>query len=216
MFRWDGCTLRRPSPSVLGFAFRRAKTDRDRDLGRSIAGEGRTIVDSVPKAISRWETPPPLSAPKNKEAGGRLYFSSRPTPCRQPSASWRWSFATMHLRARPPAPFYRLAGPATWDACSIVRKHEDYRDECPKSEGPARKRSGGAGSGCEARQRGRSSLCATGLFSVSPEFCPYKPHVGAFVGEDVSDVFDIAYRDMSDTVLVASFDFHFGGYTIVV
>jgi len=31
------------------------------------------------------------------------------------------------------------------------------------------------------------------------EFCPYKPHVGAFVGEYVSDVFDIAYRDMSDT-----------------
>ena len=28
---------------------------------------------------------------------------------------------------------------------------------------------------------------------------PYKPHVGAFVGEYVSDVFDIAYRDMSDT-----------------
>ena len=26
------------------------------------------------------------------------------------------------LRARPPAPFYRLAGPATWDACSIVRE----------------------------------------------------------------------------------------------
>ena len=56
-------------------------------------------------------------------------------------------------------------------------------------------RSGGA------RHRGRSSLCATGLFSVLRDFCPYKPHVGAFVGEDVSDVFDIAYRDMSDTVL---------------
>jgi len=53
---------------------------------------------------------------------------------------------------------------------------------------------------CLARHRGRSSLCATGLFSVMREFCPYKPHVGAFVGEDVSDVFDIPYRDMSDTV----------------
>ena len=30
------------------------------------------------------------------------------------------------------------------------------------------------------------------------ELSPYKPHVDAFVGEDVSDVFDIAYRDMSD------------------
>ena len=33
--------------------------------------------------------------------------------------------------------------------------------------------------------------------------CPYKPHVGASVGEDVSDMFDIAYRDMFDTVPVA-------------
>ena len=39
-----------------------------------------------------------------------------------------------------------------------------------------------------------------GLFSVVREFFPYKPHVDAFVGEDVSDVFDIPYRDMSDTV----------------
>ena len=36
-----------------------------------------------------------------------------------------------------------------------------------------------------------------GVFSV---LHPYKPHVDAFVGEYVSDVFDIAYRDMSDTV----------------
>jgi len=35
-----------------------------------------------------------MSAPKNKEASGRLYFSSRPTPCRQPSASWPWPLAT--------------------------------------------------------------------------------------------------------------------------
>jgi len=115
------------------------------------------------------------------------------------------AFAFSHdgFRARPPAPFYRLAGPATWDACSIDRTQEDYRDACPKSEGPARLRSGGAGSGCEARHRGRSSLCATGLFSVWQGIYPYKPHVGAFVGEDVSDMFDIAYRDMFDTVPVA-------------
>ena len=42
-----------------------------------------------------------------------------------------------------------------------------------------------------------------GLFSVWRDCCPYKPHVGAFVGEDVSDMFDIAYRDMFDTVPVA-------------
>ena len=50
-----------------------------------------------------------------------------------------------------------------------------------------------------------------GLFSVLRGIYPYKPHVGAFVGEDVSDMFDIAYRDMFDTVPVASFDFHVGG-----
>ena len=96
------------------------------------------------------------------------------------------------FRARPPAPFYRLAGPATWDACSIDRKHEDYRDKCPKSEGPARLRSGGAGSGFPFARRG--------FFRSDVDCCPYKPHVGAFVGEDVSDMFDIAYRDMFDTV----------------
>ena len=42
-----------------------------------------------------------------------------------------------------------------------------------------------------------------GLFSVWQGIYPYKPHVGAFVGEDVSDMFDIAYRDMFDTVPVA-------------
>ena len=156
-------------------------------------------------------TPPPMSAPKNKEASGRLYFSSRPTPCRQPSASWPFAFSHDGFRARPPAPFYKLAGPATWDACSIDRKHEDYRDACPKSEGPARIRSGGAGSGCEARHRGRSSLCATGFFRSGEDCCPYKPHVGAFVGEDVSDMFDIAYRDMSDTVPVAHLTFMSAG-----
>ena len=115
------------------------------------------------------------------------------------------AFAFSHegFRARPPAPFYRLAGPATWDACSIDRTQEDYRDKCPKSEGPARLRSGGAGSGCESPTSGAEFPLRDGLFSVWRGVCPYKPHVGAFVGEDVSDMFDIAYRDMFDTVPVA-------------
>ena len=50
--------LRSASPSLFGLAFRLAKG-----------------------------TLPRMSA-KNKEAPGRLYFSSRPTPRRQPSASW--------------------------------------------------------------------------------------------------------------------------------
>ena len=114
------------------------------------------------------------------------------------------------FRARPPAPFYKLAGPATWDACSIDRKHEDYRDKCPKSEGPARLRSGGAGSGCEARHRGRSSLCATGLFSVWRGLYPYKPHVGAFVGG--GRIGHVRYR-ISRHVRYrpGCFDFHAGG-----
>ena len=41
-----------------------------------------------------------------------------------PPAEHVVAFAFSHdgFRARPPAPFYRLAGPATWDACSIVRE----------------------------------------------------------------------------------------------
>ena len=78
------------------------------------------------------------------------------------------AFAFSHdgFRARPPAPFYRLAGPATWDACSIDRTQEDYRDACPKSEGPARLRSGGAGSGCESPTSGAEFPLRDGLFSV--------------------------------------------------
>ena len=53
------------------------------------------------------------------------------------------------------------------------------------------------GRAAEARHAGQSSLGATGLFSVLRGFFPYKPHVGAFVGEDVSDMW--RYRDMSDT-----------------
>jgi hypothetical protein len=36
-----------------------------------------------------------------------------------------------------------------------------------------------------------------GTFFGGAEICPYKPHVGAFVGED--GIGHIAYRDMSDT-----------------
>ena len=43
-------------------------------------------------------------------------------------------------------------------------------------------------------------IARLGFFRSCEDFCPYKPRVGAFVGEDVSDVFDIPYRDMSDTV----------------
>src|SRR6516225_9814313 len=42
-------------------------------------------------------------------------------------------------------------------------------------------------------------IARRGFFRWCGYFCPYKPHVGTFVGEYVSDVFDIAYRDMSDT-----------------
>ena len=108
------------------------------------------------------------------------------------------AFSHDGFRARPPAPFYRLAGPATWDACSIARTQEDYRDACPKSEGPARIRSGGAGSGCESPTSGAEFPLRDGLFSVLRDFFPYKPHVGAFVGED--GIGHAAIRDMSDTV----------------
>ena len=85
----------------------------------------------------------------------------------------------------------------------------------PKAKGRRDYGVAARGRAAKARHRGRSSLCATGFFRSGGDCCPYKPHVGAFVGEDVSDVFDIPYRDMSDTVPVASFDFHVGGYTIV-
>ena len=108
-------------------------------------------------------------------------------------------FSHEEFRARPPAPFYRLAGPATWDACSIDR--EAARTIVTRvSKAKGRREYGVAARGRAAKpdMRGQSSLCATGLFSVLRGFFPYKPHVGAFVGEDVSDMW-IAYRDMSDT-----------------
>jgi hypothetical protein len=81
----------------------------------------------------------------------------------------------------------------------------------PKAKGRRDYGVAARGRAAKARHRGRSSLCATGFFRSGGDCCPYKPHVGAFVGEDVSDMFDIAYRDMFDTVPVASFDFHVGG-----
>ena len=77
----------------------------------------------------------------------------------------------------------------------------------PKAKGRRDIRSGGAGSGCESPTSGAEFPLRDGLFSVGGDCCPYKPHVGAFVGEDVSDMFDIAYRDMSDTVPVAHLTF---------
>ena len=81
---------------------------------------------------------PPMSAPKNKEAGGPTIFFEQADPV--PPAERVVAFVFSHdgFRARPPAPYYRLAGPAIWDACSIDRTQEDYRDACPKSEGSAR------------------------------------------------------------------------------
>ena len=73
----------------------------------------------------------------------------------------------------------------------------------PKAKGRRDYGVAARGRAAKARHRGRSSLCATGFFRSGVDGCPYKPHVGAFVGEDVSDMFDIAYRDMFDTVSVA-------------
>ena len=58
------------------------------------------------------------------------------------------------------------------------------------------------------------SFARRDFFRSCGKICPYKPYVPAFVGEDVSDKFDIAYRDVFDTVPVGSFDFHGDGYTI--
>ena len=79
----------------------------------------------------------------------------------------------------------------------------------PKAKGRRDYGVAARGRAAKARHRGRSSLCATGFFRSGGDCCPYKPHVGAFVGEDVSDMFDIAYRDMFDTV--PCFDFLVGG-----
>ena len=79
-----------------------------------------------------------MSAPKNKEAAGPTIFFEQADPVPPAERVVAFVFSHEEFRARPPAPYYRLAGPATWDACSIARTQEDYRDACPKSEGPAR------------------------------------------------------------------------------
>ncbi len=115
-----------------------------------------------------------------------------------------FAFSHEECRARPPSPFYRLAGPAPWDACSIDRSAaRTIVTRVPKAKGRRDYGVAARGRAAKARHRGRSSLCATGFFRSGGDCCPYKPHVGAFVGEDVSDMFDIAYRDMFDTVPVA-------------
>jgi hypothetical protein len=48
------------------------------------------------------------------------------------------------------------------------------------------------GVGLRSPTSGAEFPCAMELFSVVQGFYPYKPHVGAFVGEDVSDISRIA------------------------
>ena len=106
--------MRRPSPSLLGLGFRRAKTNRDRDLGRLFDSPCvRTIVTGGPKSWISGGDSAPMSASEFKEAGGQLYFSSRPTPCRQPSASWLSPFSHEGISREAASSNYKLAGPAT-------------------------------------------------------------------------------------------------------
>ena len=70
----------------------------------------------------------------------------------------------------------------------------------PKAKGRRDYGVAARGSGCESPTSGAEFPLRDGVFLVLRDWCPYKPHVGAFVGGDVSDVFDIAYCDMSDTV----------------
>ena len=62
-FGWDACTAFGFAVS-LGFAFRRAKTNRDRDLGRLFDSPMRTIVTGVPKAIPVKNSAPDVGAEK--------------------------------------------------------------------------------------------------------------------------------------------------------
>ena len=65
---------------------------------------------------------PPMSAPKNKEAAGPTIFFVQADPVPPAERVVAFVLNCEECRARPPAPCYRLAGPATWDACSIDRE----------------------------------------------------------------------------------------------
>jgi hypothetical protein len=65
---------------------------------------------------------PPMSAPKNKEAAGPTIFFEQADPVPPAERVVAFVLNREEFRARPPAPCYRLAGPATWDACSIDRE----------------------------------------------------------------------------------------------
>ena len=65
---------------------------------------------------------PPMSAPKNKEAAGPTIFFEQADPVPPAERVVAFVLSREEFRARPPAPCYRLAGPATWEACSIDRE----------------------------------------------------------------------------------------------
>ena len=156
------CDGSRRRSLVLGFC--RAKINRDRDLGRVFdRPKSRTIVTRVSKAISRWELRPRCRRRKIRSEATIFFEQADPVP----PAERVVAFAFSHdgFRARPPAPFYRLAGPATWDACSIARKDEDYRDNCHKS-GAGEITEWRRGVGLRSPTSGAEFPLRDGLFSV--------------------------------------------------
>src|SRR5271166_5336861 len=87
--------------ALLVLGFRRAKTHRDRDLGRVFdRPTSRTIVTRVPKAISRWELRPRCRRRKiRRPPADYIFRAGRP----RAAAERVVAFAFSHdgFRARP-------------------------------------------------------------------------------------------------------------------
>ena len=82
--------------ALLVLGFRRAKTNRDRELGRVFdRPRGEDYRDGCPKSDLPLGTPPPMSAPKNKEASGPTIFFEQADPVPPAERVVAFAFTTM-------------------------------------------------------------------------------------------------------------------------
>ena len=140
--------------------------------------------DACPKSDVPGEiSAPDASAPKNKERSDYIFRAGRP---RTASRARPLGLPRVDCRASAAAPlniFFALK--RCWHACSIDRRNEDYRDARDKAKGEKNVRSGGTGSGCKARHRGRRfPLALSHFLRLWGGIDPYKPLTRAFVRFD--------------------------------
>ena len=132
---------------------------------------GEDYVTGVPKAISRWELRPRCRRRKiRRPPADYIFRAGRPVPPAERVVAF--SFSHDEFRARPPAPFYKFAGPATWDACSIDRTQRTIVTRVPKAKGRRDYGVAARGRAAKARHGGGVPFARRAFFGLAGTAAP--------------------------------------------